>query len=100
MESQTLCVECLEAAHAEGTLNTLVDRRIRHDSIALMLALFPILAWPLTTITAPTAVIYALLKWNAPPSLVSSSKIRLVAAILLGLLQIAGWTALILFMLR
>lgn len=90
-EGKTLCPACLETAQEKETMDGLVRQRLRHDSIALMLALLPILVWPITIITAPVAVIYAIFRWNSTGSLVRSGKWGFAAAILLGLAQIGFW---------
>ena len=47
-----------------------------------------------TLVTAPAALFVAIRYWNAPRSIVHRTKIRLVAAIVLALMQIAGWASL------
>ena len=90
-EGKTLCPACLETAQEKETMDGLVRQRFCHDSLALMLALLPILFWPITIITAPVAVVYAIFRWNSTGSLVRSGKGLFAAAILLGLAQIAFW---------
>ena len=90
-EGKTLCPACLETAQEKETMDGLVRQRFRHDSAALMLALLPILFWPITIITAPVAVVYAIFRWNSAGSLVRSGKGGFAAAILLGLAQIGFW---------
>ena len=86
---QCLCPSCI-AGRSAAKPDT-VKSRILWDSCALMLAGLPVLMWPLTIVTAPTAVGLAIYGWNKPCSLVRGSKIRLLAAMILGGLQIAGW---------
>ena len=90
-EGKTLCPACLETAQEKETMDGLVRERFRHDSIALMLALLPILLVFPTIITAPVAVVYAIFRWNSAGSLVRSGKGVFAAAILLGLAQIGFW---------
>ena len=90
-EGKTLCPACLETAQEKESMDSLVRERFRHDSLALMLALLPILLWPITIITAPAAVVYAIFRWNSAGSLVRSGKRGFAAAILLGLAQIGFW---------
>ena len=40
------------------------------------------------------ALFVAIRYWKAPPSILRRTKIRFVAAIIIALLQIAGWAAL------
>ncbi len=90
-EGKTLCPACLETAQEKETMDGLVRERFRHDSFALMLALLPILFWPITIITVPAAIIYAIFRWNSAGSLVRSGNGVFAAAILLGLAQIGFW---------
>lgn len=90
-ENQVLCPDCLGSAHDDQSMTTLVNRRVCHDSIALMISVVPILMWPLTVLTAPAAIIYAGRYWNAEGSLVRRGKVRFILAILFALLQIVGW---------
>lgn len=86
-----LCPECLERAESEGELEELVTLRYRHGSIALMIALVPLLFWPLTLITAPIAIGYAIKYWNAKGSLVTASHFSHVSAIMIGLIELGIW---------
>ncbi len=90
-EGKTLCPTCLETAQEKETMDGLVRERFRHDSFALMLVLLPILLWPITIITAPAAIVYAIFRWNSTGSLVRSGNGVFAAAILLGLAQMGFW---------
>ena len=96
-EGKTLCPACLETAQEKETMDGLVRERFRHDSFALILALLPILFWPITIITAPVAIVYAIFRWNSARSLVRSGNGVFAAAILLGLAQIGFWLLWIFF---
>ncbi len=95
-----LCPGCLDARRAQGSQAELVRQRPLYDSAALMIALVPLLLWPLTFITAPAAIAVALYGWSKPGSLVRGSRIRLLLAIGFSLLQILGWTLAIAAILR
>ncbi len=86
-----LCPECLERAESDGELEELIGLRYRHGSIALMIALVPLLFWPLTLITAPIAIGYAIKTWKAKGSLVSNSRFSHVSAIVIGLIELGIW---------
>lgn len=88
---QHLCPTCLETGRRKGKLKNLQNQRTLHDSIALALAVYPLLIFYFTVITAPMALYIALRHWNAPGSLVRGNKVRFVAAIVLAAAQIAGW---------
>ena len=88
------CPACLEAGRKKGKIKSLENQRTLYDSIALALAVFPILLLItvyFTFITAPAAMYYAIRYWNAPRSIIHRTKARLVVAIVLAGLQIAGW---------
>ena len=59
--------------------------------MALALAIYPLIIFYFTIITAPAALFIALRHWNSPSSLIPRTKIRLVVAIVFALLEIAGW---------
>ena len=88
---QHFCPACLEAGKAKGKIKNLENQRTLYDSIALSLALLPLLIYYFTLVTAPMALFVAVRYWNTPRSLVRRTRIRFVAAIVLALLQIAGW---------
>ena len=72
-------------------MRDLTRRRVLHDEIALSMAVLPLLAWPFTIATAPTAIIWALRHWNSPTSILPRTKVRFLVAILIASLQIAAW---------
>jgi hypothetical protein len=55
------------------------------------LAIYPLLIFYFTLVTAPIALFVAIRYWNAPRSLVRRTKIRYITAIILASMQIAGW---------
>lgn len=87
-----LCPSCLHTGHVSGKLERLVKGRVLYDQIALSLAILPLLFLPFSLLTAPAAIYVALRYWNAPKSLLPRySRLRSVAAILIGLAEIGGW---------
>ena len=93
-----LCPACLESGKGTGKITGLQTDRTLYDNIALALAVYPLLIFWLTFVTAPVALYMALRYWNAPSSLVPRTKLRLVLALGLAGLQIAGWLLLIIFL--
>jgi hypothetical protein len=91
LNGQHFCPACLETGRTKGKIKGLDNQRMLYDSIALSLAIYPLLIFYFTLITAPMALFIAIRYWRSPPSLVHRSKIRFVAAIILSSLQIAGW---------
>src|SRR5208283_982933 len=63
---QHLCPACLEAGRQKGKIAKLENTRTRHDRLALLLALVPVLTWPFTLISAPSALFYAIWHWKSP----------------------------------
>jgi hypothetical protein len=100
LEGRTICPECIEVAHEEQSITSLVNRRMCYDSIALLLAIAPILVWPVTVLTGPASIVYSMWYWNAEGSLVRRGKVRFIIAILIGLLITIGWVFLIYTVLR
>jgi hypothetical protein len=91
LNGQHLCPTCLESGKKQGKLRSLQNHRMLYDNLALALALFPLLIFYFTIVTAPMALFLAVRHWNAPSSLIPRSKIRFVLAIALSCLQIVGW---------
>jgi hypothetical protein len=91
LQGQHLCPVCLETGKQKGKLKNLQQRRTLYDNIALSLAIYPLLIFYFTIITAPLALFVALRFWNTPLSVVPRSKARFIAAIVLSSLQIGGW---------
>jgi hypothetical protein len=87
------CPACLETGKSKGKIKALDNRRACYDGIALRLALWPMLIFYFTLITAPMALFVAIRYWNAPRSLVRPNRIGFVLAIIIALLQIGGWIA-------
>lgn len=91
LNGQHFCPGCLHSGQRKGKLSQLENRRFLCDSAALSLALVPLLMWPITIITAPTAIGLAIYGWNKPGSLIPRTRVRAVAAIFIALLELVGW---------
>jgi len=91
LQSQHFCPSCLETGRQKGKIKRLEYQRMRYDSVALALAICPLLIFYFTILTAPIALYVALRYWNAPRSLVYRTKWRLVLAIVIATLEIGGW---------
>ncbi|MBN2419756.1 MAG: hypothetical protein JXL81_10255 [Deltaproteobacteria bacterium] len=99
-DDQHLCPACLDSGKKKGVINKLENRRILYDNIALGLAVFPILvlltvifwvfAIPIALITAPAAIIVAIRYWNRPSSIIKRGRLRMILALPIAFLQIAG----------
>ena len=95
-----LCPTCLETFKKKGKWKNLENRRTLYGHIALALAIYPMLLFYFTILTAPIAIFVAIRHWRAPLSLVGGTKLPHIFAILIALLQIAGWIALAVFFFR
>jgi hypothetical protein len=96
-----LCPACLDSGKKEGAILNLDRHRVLYDATALRLALFPLILFWVTLITAPFALCFAIRHWNSPGSIIRRTKIRFILAMVFSGLQILGWAAwLVVFVLR
>src|SRR5436309_2917686 len=91
LHGQHFCPACLEVGRKKGKIKSLENQRTLYDSIALSLAILPLLIFYFTIVTAPMALYFSIRYWNAPRSIVHRTKVRYVFAIIFALLQIIGW---------
>jgi hypothetical protein len=91
LNGRHLCPACLETGKRKGKLGQLENRRMRYDSLALTLSLAPLLIFYFTILTAPGTIYVVLRYWNAPSSLVSRGRWRMVVALIIALAEIVGW---------
>jgi hypothetical protein len=91
LHGQHFCPACLEAGQKKGKIKRLEQERTLYDNIALSLAIYPLLIFYFTIVTAPVSLVIAIRFWNAPLSIVHRTKIRLVFAILIAGLELIGW---------
>lgn len=98
LHGQHFCPTCLETGKTKGKIKNLENQRTLYDSIALSLAVYPLLFFYFTLITAPAALFVALRYWNAPRSIVHRTRIRYLIAMILAAAQIAGWGMLFVFL--
>jgi hypothetical protein len=91
LNGQHFCPACLEAGKAKGKIKNVDNERTLYDSVALSLAVYPLLLFYFSLITAPMALYVAIRYWKAPQSILRRTKIRYIAAITISLLQISGW---------
>lgn len=94
LDRKHLCPQCLESGLARGEQQTLENRRVLYDSVALSLAILPLLFFYFTILTAPVAIFVAVRYWKKPGSIVKRTRMRFVMAILIASLEIAGWATL------
>jgi hypothetical protein len=94
-DGRHLCPSCLQAGRQKGRIAKLQLTRTRHDRIALVLAVAPLLIFYFTLLTAPAALFYACWHWKSPGSIVPNwRRLNLSIAIGIAALELAGWAAL------
>ena len=94
LNGEHFCPACLEAGKTKGKIKSLENRRTLYDSIALSLAVLPLVIfffWFFTFVTAPMALFMSIRYWNAPRSIVHRTRIRYVMAMIFATAEIAGW---------
>ena len=94
LNGRHLCPVCLDTGQKKGKLADLENKRTLYDSMALTLAILPLVVWFTTLLTAPAAIVVAIYAWKKPSSIVPRTRIRIYLAILIALLEIAGWVIL------
>ncbi len=79
-----LCPRCIEAGAIKGKIETLKNRTIHFDDIALVLALFGLILSYLYVafFTAPIAIYLSLRYWNTPQSVLPRTRWRFAMAII------------------
>ena len=95
VEGVHYCPDCLHTSQQKGKVGSIDNNRRLMDALAWHLALLGLFIFYFSVITAPLAVYFGFKHWNTPLSIVRRSRWRLVAAIILGSLQILGWIAVI-----
>ena len=97
LHGEHFCPACLEAGARKGKIKSLENKRTKYDSIALALAIAPMLIFYFTLITAPLTLYVCIRYWKAPGSILHRTKIRFVIAMVIATLQLVGWAILIIF---
>ena len=91
-----LCPGCVETGRAKGKITELEPARTLWDTTALMLAAVPlVLCYPISILTAPAAVVVAIVGRKKPSSVIPRGRWRLWLALVLAVLQILGWLVLL-----
>src|SRR5687768_2429411 len=73
LEGKHFCAGCLETAKEKNKIASIQNKRTLYDSMALHLAVWPVVlvfTMYFTIITAPMAMYFAIKHWRAPSSLV------------------------------
>lgn len=88
----TICPNCMDKAARSEEVTELIDARTRYDSIALTLAVVPVLFWFVTIFTAPLSIYITVRHWRSPLSILPRSRIRFVLAFLIAGIQVSLWS--------
>jgi len=88
---QHVCPACLQSSKQKGRLPQLESSRATWDSAALLISLGPLIVFPAVIATAPIAIGVAIISFFKPGSIVPRTRIRAGLAIVLSLVEIAGW---------
>jgi hypothetical protein len=91
LHGEHICPPCLQVAQKQTSADRLQNHRILYDNVALGMALLPIIAWPLTIVTAPAALFMSFFFWKWPSSIIRRGKLRLVLAMIFSVLEMAAW---------
>lgn len=95
LRGQHLCPSCVNTRSRESRIRDWDGDRVLYGSVALLIAVLPLFIWPLTIVTGPVAVFFAIYGWNKPPSLTGVRRTSFIIAIVLGLAQTTGWILLL-----
>jgi len=94
-----VCASCMHSGQTKGTLGKLQNQRLLWDSIALAVAIIPLLIVTPTIITAPIAIVLAAISLKKPTSILRRSRWRSWVALVIGLLTALGWLAGLIYLL-
>jgi hypothetical protein len=96
--SRILCPKCL-SLRAE-TDETHVQARFLYSGAVVRLAFLPLFLWPLTSLTAPAALVLAFIGWKKPRSITGGGRTGLAIGAIAAALQVILWTVLFVNLLR
>jgi B-box zinc finger len=89
--ARILCPSCVAAGSGIAKVANLQTSRTLYDSIALIAPLVTLPVWPFTLIASPGAMVFTVMKWSQPISLVRRARWRFVLAFLIGLAETGLW---------
>lgn len=89
--AETWCPSCVAAGSGPAQAANTETSRMLYDSVALIVPLASFVFWPLTILTGPATVVFSLMKWRQPLSLVRRFRWRFVLAMLIGLAELGAW---------
>jgi hypothetical protein len=87
----------VETGRTKNTLTTFESFRRSYPTIALSLALFPMVFfffWPVSLFTAPATIFFVIYGWRKPPSVTGRKRRWMsILALVLAIAQCLGWVA-------
>jgi len=100
LQGEHFCPGCLETGSKKGKIKSLEKERMRYDKIALSLAVVSMPLFFLAIISAPLAIYFAIRSFRVPSSIVGSTKVRSLIALVLAGALLAGWGLWVLFLVK
>jgi hypothetical protein len=97
LNGRHVCPVCLESGQKKAKFKDLENSRVLWDRLALTVALAPLLLVWTSIIGAPIALYLVLRYRKAPCSLTGKSNLSFMVAATLAVLEMAGWTLILLF---
>ncbi len=95
---QIWCPSCVVAGSGAARAANPDSSRVLYDSIALAVPTLSLICfWPITTLTAPGTLVFSLVKWKQPLSLVRRSRWRFVVAMAISLAECIAWLWLLVY---
>jgi uncharacterized paraquat-inducible protein A len=90
---KSLCPVCIQSGENKGEMAQGKTNYVYYDEVALALAVFPLLIFYFTLVTAPMALYFAIRYFRTPISATPRNRWRFILAIVISTAQIVGWIA-------
>lgn len=97
INGEHLCPPCIETGKKKGKLSNLENHRVRHDDVALAIAILPLFFYCVVPLTSPISLYYAIRHWNSPGTILPRTRIRFVVAMIFAVIEIVTSVVLIYF---
>lgn len=95
---QAWCPSCVAAGSGAARVANPDSSRVLYDSVALAIPILSFFVFfPITVLTAPGTIVFTLVKWKQPLSLVRSSRWRFLVASAIAAVQLTGWLWLLVY---
>jgi hypothetical protein len=86
-----ICPACLGRANKQTLGSSIERKRTRYDQIVQGLVLLPVpFCFLIAPVTGLAAIVLAIWKWRAPPSLLVNTRTRLIAGIVAAVLEVVA----------